>query len=93
MVWRQDQERMSCVLQAALDLSTSTRPFDSVTAAHLLNLLLPQPELAQALQRCAQQRGLAFTPPSPQPCPSAALEVNTLAGRAGRGLLTHKHVF
>lgn len=81
---------MRCVLQAALDLSTSTKPFDSVTAAHLLNLLLPQPDLVQALQQCAQQQGFPFTPP--QPCPSAALEVNALAGRAGRGLLTHKHV-
>lgn len=79
---------MACVLQAALDLSTSTKPFDSVTAAHLLNLLLPQPELSQALLRVAQQQDLPFTPPSlpPQPSESAIVEVNSLAGE-----LTHTH--
>lgn len=73
---------MACVLQAALDLSTSTKPFDSVTAAHLLNLLLSQPELSQALLHLAQQQDLPFTPPSlpPQPSESAILEVNSLAG-------------
>uniref|UniRef100_A0A672ZVR7 tRNA (32-2'-O)-methyltransferase regulator THADA n=1 Tax=Sphaeramia orbicularis TaxID=375764 RepID=A0A672ZVR7_9TELE len=74
-------ERMCGVLQAALDLSTSTKPFDSVTAAHLLNLLLHQPDLSQALQRCAQEQGLGFQPPPPPPQASEALilELNTLA--------------
>jgi len=58
-------ERMRCVLQAALDLSTSTKPFDSVTAAHLLNLLLHQPDLSQALLHCAQDQGLSFQLPPP----------------------------
>ncbi|CAG13939.1 unnamed protein product, partial [Tetraodon nigroviridis] len=80
-VRHQDQGRMRCVLQAALDLSTSTKPFDSVTAAHLLNLLLPQPDLSQALLHFAQQQDLQFTPASlpPQPSDSAIVEVNTLA--------------
>ncbi|XP_042358035.1 thyroid adenoma-associated protein [Plectropomus leopardus] len=74
-------ERMRCVLQAALDLSTSTKPFDSVTAAHLLNLLLHQHDLGQALLYCAQEQGLDFQPLS---SPSHAsetliLELNTLA--------------
>ncbi|TMS04583.1 Thyroid adenoma-associated protein [Larimichthys crocea] len=76
------QERMRCVLQAALDLSTSTKPFDSVSAAHLLNLLLHQPDLSQALLHCAQQQGLDFQPPSPppsQPSDAVILEINTLA--------------
>lgn len=79
---------MTCVLQAALDLSTSTKPFDSVTAAHLLNLLLPQPELSQALLHVAQQQDLPFTPPSPPPQPSesAIVEVNSLAGE-----ISHTH--
>lgn len=71
---------MRSVLQAALDLSTSTKPFDSVTAAHLLNLLLSQPHLIQALMHSAQQRDLQFTPPSPSD--SATVEVNTLAGKS-----------
>ncbi|XP_041865612.1 thyroid adenoma-associated protein [Melanotaenia boesemani] len=74
-------ERKSCVLGAALDLSTSTRPFDSVTAAHLLNLLLPQLDLSQALIHCAQERGLDLQLSSPPPGASEALvlELNALA--------------
>ncbi|KAL7382872.1 hypothetical protein ABVT39_000669 [Epinephelus coioides] len=74
-------ERMRCVLQAALDLSTSTKPFDSVTAAHLLNLLLHQPYLSQALLHCAQEQGLDFhLPSSPaQASETVILERNTLA--------------
>lgn len=76
-------EKMRSVLQAALDLSTSTKPFDSVSAAHLLHLLLPQPHLTEALLHCAQEQGLPFHPPSPLPnAPEAViLELNTLAGR------------
>lgn len=82
---------MRCVLLAALDLSTSTKPFDSVTAAHLLNLLLPQPDLSQALLHFARQQGLQFTPPRlpPQPSESAIVEVNALAGEIRRLLLVN----
>lgn len=74
---------MRRVLQAALDLSTSTKPFDSVTAAHLLNLLLPQPDLSQALLRCAQEQGLHLQLSSlpPRPSETVVLELNTLAGK------------
>lgn len=74
-------ERMCCVLQASLDLSTSNKPFDSVTAAHLLNLLLHQPDLSQALLHCAQKQGLDFQPSSPpvQAPEKLILEFNTLA--------------
>ncbi|XP_044070655.1 thyroid adenoma-associated protein isoform X3 [Siniperca chuatsi] len=74
-------ERMRCVLQAALDLSTSTKPFDSVTAAHLLNLLLQQPDLSQSLVHCVHEQGLDFQPPSPpsQASETVILELNTLA--------------
>ncbi|XP_062319840.1 thyroid adenoma-associated protein isoform X2 [Osmerus eperlanus] len=78
----QDPDRMRSLLQAALDLSTSTKPFDSVTAAHLLNMLLHQPTLSQALQRCAQKQGLTFQPPvqlPPQASEALILEINTLA--------------
>lgn len=77
----QDQERMCCLLQAALDLSTSTKPFDSVTAAHLLALLLPLPHLSTALLHCAQNLDHFQLPP---PLPSegtTVLEANALAGK------------
>ncbi|XP_037321311.2 thyroid adenoma-associated protein [Pungitius pungitius] len=70
------------VLQAALDLSTSTKPFDSVTAAHLLHLLLRQPGLGAALLHCAREQGLEFPPPPSSPTPpseGAVLELNALA--------------
>lgn len=75
---------MQSVLQAALDLSTSNKPFDSVTAAHLLILLLHQPFLPQSLQRCTQEQALPYQlPVLPQSQASEALtlELNTLAGR------------
>lgn len=74
-------ERLCCVLQAALDLSTSTKPFDSVSAAHLLNLLIHQPDLSQALLHCVQEQGLDFQLPSQpsQPSETVILELNALA--------------
>lgn len=74
---------MHCVLQAALDLSTSTKPFDSVTAAHLLDMLLHQPDLSQALLHCAKEQGVDIQSPSSPPPASEALtlERNTLAGK------------
>uniref|UniRef100_A0AAY5KM06 tRNA (32-2'-O)-methyltransferase regulator THADA n=1 Tax=Esox lucius TaxID=8010 RepID=A0AAY5KM06_ESOLU len=78
----QEPDRMLCLLQAAMDLSTSTKPFDSVTAAHLFNLLLHLPDLPQALLLCAQEQGLSFQPPSltqPQASEALTLETNTLA--------------
>ncbi|KAJ0004955.1 hypothetical protein NQD34_011169 [Periophthalmus magnuspinnatus] len=75
-------DRMANVLQAALDLSTSTKPFDSVTAAHLLNLLIHEPDLTQALRLCAQRQGLEVQPPVPpaEASQTLILEINTLAG-------------
>ncbi|XP_029525591.1 tRNA (32-2'-O)-methyltransferase regulator THADA [Oncorhynchus nerka] len=78
----QEPGRMQTLLQAALDLSTSTKPFDSVTAAHLFNLFLRQPALPQALLLCAQEQGLSFQPPAltqPQAFEALTLETNTLA--------------
>lgn len=74
---------MCSVLRAALDLSTSTKPFDSVTAAHLLNLLLPQPHLSRALLLCAREQDLHIQlPPLPlQVSDAVVLELNTLAGK------------
>lgn len=68
------------MLQAALDLSTSTKPFDSVTAAHLLNLLLHQEALQQALLQCAQEKSVPLELPDFQVPEVSILEKNTLAG-------------
>ncbi|XP_016355970.1 thyroid adenoma-associated protein [Sinocyclocheilus anshuiensis] len=78
----QEPERLQSLLQVALDLSTSTKPFDSVTAAHLLNLLLHQPGLQAALLRCIQKRHIPVQPPAliqSQTSEAASLEQNTLA--------------
>ncbi|KAM4729595.1 thyroid adenoma-associated protein isoform 2-T4 [Anableps anableps] len=74
-------ETMLSVLQAALDLSTSTKPYDSVTAAHLLHLLLQQPELIPVLLRCAQDHDLdlQICPPPAQASQTLLSELNTLA--------------
>lgn len=69
------------MLQAALDLSTSTKPFDSVTAAHLLNLLLHQEALQQALFHCAHERSVPLLLPDLQASEVSILEKNTLAGK------------
>lgn len=73
---------MRCVLQVALDLSTSTKPFDSVTAAHLLALLLPLPHLSRALLHCAQEQNLEdFQLPAQPSEGTVVLEANALAGK------------
>ncbi|XP_016392695.1 thyroid adenoma-associated protein homolog isoform X1 [Sinocyclocheilus rhinocerous] len=78
----QEPERLHSLLQVALNLSTSTKPFDSVTAAHLLNLLLHQPGLQDALLRCIQKQHIPVQPPAliqSQTSEAASLEQNTLA--------------
>ncbi|XP_043112091.1 thyroid adenoma-associated protein isoform X3 [Puntigrus tetrazona] len=76
----QEPERLRSLLQVALDLSTSTKPFDSVTAAHLLNLLLHQPGLQDALLGCIQKQHIPVHPALIQSQTRAScLEQNTLA--------------
>ncbi|MCI4376608.1 hypothetical protein PGIGA_G00190450 [Pangasianodon gigas] len=76
----QEPARLQCVLQTALDLSTSTKPFDSVTAAHLLNLLLHQEALQQALLHCAHEKSIPLQLPDfIQASEVSILEKNTLA--------------
>ncbi|XP_014913282.1 thyroid adenoma-associated protein [Poecilia latipinna] len=69
-------ETMLSVLRAALDLSTSTKPYDSVTAAHLLHLLLQQPDLIPVLLRCDPGLDLQIRPEASR---SLILELNALA--------------
>ncbi|KAI5606893.1 thyroid adenoma-associated protein [Silurus asotus] len=76
----QEPASLQCVLQAALDLSTSTKPFDSITAAHLLNLLLHQEALQQALLHCASEKSVPLQLPDfIQASEVSILEKNTLA--------------
>uniref|UniRef100_A0A8C2JJ74 tRNA (32-2'-O)-methyltransferase regulator THADA n=1 Tax=Cyprinus carpio TaxID=7962 RepID=A0A8C2JJ74_CYPCA len=78
----QEPERLQSLLQVALDLSTSTKPFDSVTASHLLNLLLHQPGLQDALLLCIQKQHIPVQPPTliqSQTSEASSLEQNTLA--------------
>ncbi|XP_042592311.1 LOW QUALITY PROTEIN: thyroid adenoma-associated protein [Cyprinus carpio] len=78
----QEPERLQSLLQVALDLSTSTKPFDSVTASHLLNLLLHQPGLQDALLHCIQKQHIPVQPPAliqSQTSEASSLEQNTLA--------------
>uniref|UniRef100_A0A8C1F6H6 tRNA (32-2'-O)-methyltransferase regulator THADA n=1 Tax=Cyprinus carpio carpio TaxID=630221 RepID=A0A8C1F6H6_CYPCA len=77
-----EPERLQSLLQVALDLSTSTKPFDSVTASHLLNLLLHQPGLQDALLHCIQKQHIPVQPPAliqSQTSEASSLEQNTLA--------------
>uniref|UniRef100_A0A3B3YNB9 tRNA (32-2'-O)-methyltransferase regulator THADA n=1 Tax=Poecilia mexicana TaxID=48701 RepID=A0A3B3YNB9_9TELE len=73
-------ETMLSVLRAALDLSTSTKPYDSVTAAHLLHLLLQQPDLIPVLLRCDPGLDLQIRPEASR---SLILELNALTELSG----------
>lgn len=82
-VWTQEPDTMQRVLQAALDLSNSTKPFDSVTAAYLLNLLLHQDGLQDALLHCAHKQAIALQLPVMNlsgGSEASVLEWKTLAG-------------
>nr|XP_033793161.1 thyroid adenoma-associated protein isoform X2 [Geotrypetes seraphini] len=56
VVYRQDAEQLTALLQAALDLSTSTKHFDCVTASYLLNFLVHHEELTAALCTCTSHQ-------------------------------------
>ncbi|XP_042624232.1 thyroid adenoma-associated protein homolog [Cyprinus carpio] len=76
----QEPERLQSLLQVALD--PSTKPFDSVTATHLLNLMLHQPGLRDALISCIQKQHIPVQPPAliqSQASEASGLEQNTLA--------------
>uniref|UniRef100_A0A8C9W827 tRNA (32-2'-O)-methyltransferase regulator THADA n=1 Tax=Scleropages formosus TaxID=113540 RepID=A0A8C9W827_SCLFO len=75
-------DRMQLLLKVALDLSSSTKPFDSVTAAHLINLLVHLEGIPEALERCAQEQGASIQLPSPavlRVSQASTLERNTLS--------------
>ncbi|XP_053314799.1 thyroid adenoma-associated protein [Spea bombifrons] len=70
----EDPKKLSILLEAALNLSTSTKHFDCVTASYLLNFLIYQEGLQTALENRIQNRHR----PSALPNPKASLvEKNT----------------
>ncbi|XP_031211387.1 thyroid adenoma-associated protein [Mastomys coucha] len=52
----QDSEKLQDLFQAALELSTSTKPYDCVTASYLLNLLIWQDALPASLSASSAQQ-------------------------------------
>nr|XP_014345311.1 PREDICTED: thyroid adenoma-associated protein [Latimeria chalumnae] len=56
----QEAENFQALLRAALDLSTSTKPFDCVTASYLLNFLVHQEGFVRALHSCPNSQGVTF---------------------------------
>ncbi|XP_045141726.1 thyroid adenoma-associated protein isoform X1 [Echinops telfairi] len=55
----QDSEKLQDLFQAALELSTSTKPHDCVTASCLLNLLIGRDALPASLPACSQGQRVA----------------------------------
>ncbi|XP_078413288.1 thyroid adenoma-associated protein isoform X1 [Cetorhinus maximus] len=80
----QDGEKLQTLLQTALDLSTSTKPYDCITASYILALLVQQEGLLPALRACSliQQTSYQFDDFSKvhgkQPADKEILETNIL---------------
>ncbi|XP_058407325.1 thyroid adenoma-associated protein isoform X1 [Diceros bicornis minor] len=55
----QDSEKLQGLFQAALELSTSTKPYDSVTASYLLNFLIWQNALPSSLSAYVKTQHVA----------------------------------
>nr|XP_056709358.1 thyroid adenoma-associated protein [Euleptes europaea] len=72
----QDPERMKPLFQVAMQLSTSTKPYDCVTASYLLNFLIHQEGL---LQVCFKNHLLLDTFQPDKDTSSNLVEKNTLA--------------
>ncbi|MEE6474112.1 hypothetical protein FKM82_010275 [Ascaphus truei] len=75
----QDSEKLFALLQAAMNLSTSTKHFDCVTASYLLNFLIHQEGLQPALSAWLHsQQGLSGSRTLAMDCASF-VERNTFA--------------
>ncbi|XP_078085820.1 thyroid adenoma-associated protein [Mustelus asterias] len=76
----QDSEKLQTLLQTALDLSTSTKPYDCITASHLLALLVQQEGLLPTLHACSlkKQTGYLSKVHEKQPTDKEMLETNIL---------------
>ncbi|KAM5293392.1 tRNA (32-2'-O)-methyltransferase regulator THADA [Ctenodactylus gundi] len=69
-----DAEKLQSLFQAALELSTSTKPYDCVTASYLLNLLIWQDAVPSSLPACLNLQAAC----SDGERPDAMVERNTL---------------
>ncbi|XP_062911751.1 tRNA (32-2'-O)-methyltransferase regulator THADA-like isoform X2 [Mobula hypostoma] len=66
----QESEKLQTLLQAALDLSISTKPYDCVTASYLLTLLVQQKGLLPALRACSlKQEAIDYQSDGPSKAP------------------------
>ncbi|XP_023778513.1 thyroid adenoma-associated protein isoform X1 [Cyanistes caeruleus] len=71
----QDSEHLDLLFQAAIDLSTSTKPYDCVTASYLLNFLVYHKEL----QHICLGKWLEHNPQLDENTSVSTVEKNTLA--------------
>ncbi|XP_014806547.1 PREDICTED: thyroid adenoma-associated protein isoform X2 [Calidris pugnax] len=70
-----DSEYLDLLFQAAMDLSTSTKPYDCVTASYLLNFLVHH----KGLQHICLGRRIEHNPQMDENTPVSTVEKNTLA--------------
>lgn len=75
-VFFQDSENVDLLFQAAVDLSTSTKPYDCVTASYLLNFLVYHKEL----QHICLGKWIEHSPQTDENTSASTMEKNTLAG-------------
>ncbi|NXK12759.1 THADA protein, partial [Herpetotheres cachinnans] len=71
----QDCENLGLLFQAAMDLSTSTKPYDCVTASYLLNFLVHH----KGLQHICLEQWVEHNPQMDEDTSVSAVEKNTLA--------------
>uniref|UniRef100_A0A8B9C1X2 tRNA (32-2'-O)-methyltransferase regulator THADA n=1 Tax=Anser brachyrhynchus TaxID=132585 RepID=A0A8B9C1X2_9AVES len=70
-----DSENVDLLFQAAVDLSTSTKPYDCVTASYLLNFLVYHKEL----QHICLGKWIEHSPQTDENTSASTMEKNTLA--------------
>lgn len=73
----QDSENVDLLFQAAMDLSTSTKPYDCVTASYLLNFLVHH----KGLQHICLGKWLEHNSQVDENTSVSTVEKNTLAGK------------
>ncbi|NWX40607.1 THADA protein, partial [Steatornis caripensis] len=71
----QDSENLDLLFQAAMDLSTSTKPYDCVTASYLLNFLVHH----KGLQHICLGKWVEHNPQMDEDTSVSTVEKNTLA--------------
>ncbi|KFQ14598.1 Thyroid adenoma-associated protein, partial [Leptosomus discolor] len=71
----QDSENLDLLFQAAMDLSTSTKPYDCVTASYLLNFLIHH----KSLQHICLGKWVEHNPQMDENTSVSTVEKNTLA--------------